>query len=104
MAVGHGSESSDIYGVRKEGDQLGEIVVRYERVRGNQEFESGGVGREDLAERADLFGAETFGFEYFIRGQDAVIVFVGVEHPNPEFVDIVFGGKGVAVRIDEGQA
>ena|SRR5580700_11101067 len=103
MAVGHGPESSGIYGVRKEVDQLGEIVVRHERVGSREEFEPGGVGREDLAEGADLFGRETFGFEYFICGLDAVIILAGIEHPYPEFVDIVVGGKGVTVRIDEGQ-
>ena len=50
MAGGHGSESSGIYRVRKQVDQLGEIVVRYEGIGGGKKFEFRGVGREDLAE------------------------------------------------------
>ena len=99
-----GSEFPCIHGIRKQVDQFGKMVVRYEGICGLQEFEFGGIGRENLTKRADLIGAKAFDFEYLICDLDAVIVLIGVEHPNPQFVDIVFGGKGVAVGIDEGQA
>lgn len=104
MAVSHGSESSGVYWVREEVDQLGERAVGYEGICGGEELEFGGVGCEDFGEGADLFGGKTFGFEYFIGGLDSVVILAGAEHPYPEFVDIVVGAKGMAVRIDKGQA
>ena len=103
MAAGQGPEFPRIHGVREEVDQLGETVIGYEGVGCLQELEFGGVGRENFTEGTDLIAGETFGFEYLIGDQDAVVVLVGAEHPDPEFVDIVVGCKGMAVRIDKRQ-
>jgi len=101
MAVRHSSEFSGIHGVRKEVDQFGELVVGYKGIRGGEELEFGGVGREYLAEGADLFRIETFGFEYFIGDLDTVLVLVGVKHADPQLINIVVGGKSMAVGIDK---
>ena len=103
MAAGHGPEFPRIDGVREKVDQLGETVIGHEGVGYLQELEFGGVGRENLTEGADLAGTETFGFEYLIGNLNSVIVLVRIEHPDPQFVDIVIGGEGMTVRINEGQ-
>ena len=102
MSSRQGPEFPRVNGVGEEIDQLRETVIRYERVGCLKKFEFSGVGRENLTESADLIRIETFGFEYLIGDKDAVVVLIGIEHPDPQFVDIVVGGESVAVRIDEG--
>ena len=68
-----------------------------------QEFEFGGIRCENGTKRADLFGAKAFDFEYLIRDLDSVVILIGIEHPNPQFVNIVVGGKDVAIGINEWQ-
>src|SRR5580693_1393188 len=101
MAAGHGSESFGIHGVREKADQFRELVVGHEGIRGSKELEFGGVGREDLAERADLPGGEAFGFEQLICGLDAVFVLAGLKQANPQLVDIIIRGESMAVGIDK---
>jgi|HubBroStandDraft_1064217.scaffolds.fasta_scaffold1844054_1 hypothetical protein len=104
MAIGHGSEPVGIDRVREEVDQLGKMVVGYEGVGRLEELEFGGVCCENLAQRTDLHGAETFGFEYLVSRLDAVVLFTEIEHPYPQLVNIEIGGKGVTVGIDKRQA
>src|ERR1700683_3007620 len=103
MSTRQGLKFPRINRVREEINQLGEMVVGYEGVSSLQEPELRGVSRENGTEGADLAGAKTFGFEYLIGRLDAVVVLICTEHSDPQFVDVVVGGEGMAVGINKRQ-
>ena len=77
------------------------MVVGYKRVSRLEKLEFGSVSRENFTEGTDLPGAEAFGFEDLIGNLDTVVILAGIEHPHPQFVEIVIRGEVVAVGIDE---
>jgi hypothetical protein len=79
------------------------MVIRHEGICCLQEFEFSGIRCENGAKGVDLIGAKTLDFEYLICDLDSVVVPIGTEHPNPQFVNIVVGGKRVAIGINEWQ-
>src|ERR1700684_3305062 len=79
------------------------MVIRHEGICCLQELEFGGIRCENGTKRADLIGAKALNFEYLICDQDSVVVLIGSKHPNPQFVNIVVGGKRVAIGINERQ-
>jgi hypothetical protein len=79
------------------------MVIRHERVCRIKELEFGGIRCENGTKGADLIGAKALDFEYLICDLDSVFVLIGTEHPNPQLVNIVVGGKRVAIGINEWQ-
>src|SRR5258708_3483385 len=87
-------------GIGQQGTEFAEVFVGGKGIGRLEEAVFGGVDREDLAEGAELTGGEALGFEDFESRCKAIIVLRGFEHFYPEFVDVVVGGKVVAVRVD----
>ena len=68
-----------------------------------KKLEFGGIRCEYGTKGADLIRAKALDFEYLICDLNSVVVLIGTEHPNPQFVNIIVGGKRVAIRINERQ-
>jgi hypothetical protein len=79
------------------------MVIRHEGICRFKKLEFGGIRCENGTKDADLIGAKALDFEYLICDLDPVVVFIGAEHPNPQFVNIVLSGKRVAIGINEWQ-